>query len=160
MARIGRALGLVLGLGAAACTTTLPSVEPPEVSLVGLTLGRSGVLEHRLWVDLRLSNPNAFDLAIERLQFALEVNQQRFGRGSLHRGVELPAHGEIVVAVLMTITTGDLIATMMDLSSEQQLPYRLVGDARLDHVVAQTVPFTGSGRLELPRVAAAQAEGT
>jgi LEA14-like dessication related protein len=159
MARIGRALGLSLGFGVAACTT-LPSVEPPEVSLVGLTLGRAGVLEHRLWVDLRLSNPNAFPLALERLQFALEVNQQRFGRGSLRREVGLPAHGEVVVPVLMTITTGDLIATMMDLSSEQQLPYRLVGEAELGHVAAQTMPFEGHGRLELPRVAAAHVGGT
>jgi LEA14-like dessication related protein len=160
MARIGRALCLALGVGVAACATSLPALAPPEVSLAGLTLGRSGRLEHRLWVDLRLRNPNAFDLDVERLQFALEVNQQRFGRGRLHREVGLPAHGEVVVAVLMTITTGDLIATMMDLSSEQQLPYRLVGRADLDYGLVQTMPFEGHGRLELPRVAAAQAGGT
>jgi len=160
MARIGRALCLALGLGVAACTTTLPAVAPPEVSLVGLTLGRSGLLEHRLWIELRLNNPNAFALAIERLQFALEVNEQRFGRGRLRREVALPAHGEVVVPVLMTITTGDLIATLMDLSGGQQLPYRLLGEAELDHVAGQTVPFEGRGRLELPRVAAAPAAET
>ena len=158
MARIGRALCLALGLGVAACTTPLPSVEAPEVSLVGLTLGRSGRLEHRLWVDLRLSNPNAFDLAMERLQFALEINQQRFGRGRLRREIALPAQGEVVVAVLMTITTGDLIATLMDLSSEQQLPYRLVGAAQLEYGLVHTIAFEGHGRLELPRVAAAQTD--
>ena len=160
MSRIGRALCLALALGVAACTTTLPSVASPEASLAGLTLGRSGRLEHRLWVDLRLSNPNAFDLAIERLQFALEVNQQRFGRGRLRREVALPAHGEVLVPVLMTITAGALIATMMDLSSGQQLPYRLVGAAQLEHVLVHTMPFEGHGRLELPRVAAAPAGGS
>jgi LEA14-like dessication related protein len=155
MARLPRALCLALSLGVAACATSLPSIEPPEVSLVGLTLGQSGLLEQRLWVDLRLSNSNAFEVTVAHLQFALEINEQRFGRGRLRREVGLPAQGEVVVPVLMTITTRDLIATMMDLSSEQQLPYRLIGEAELDHVLAQTVPFEGRGRLELPRIAAA-----
>jgi LEA14-like dessication related protein len=160
MARSRRALCLALSLGVAACATSLPRVEPPEVGLVGLTLGRSGLLEQRLWVDLRLSNPNAFEVGVERLRFALEVNQQRFGRGRLRRDVDLPAQGEVVVPVLMTITTSDLIATMMDLSSEQQLPYRLTGAADLDHVLVQTVAFEGRGRLQLPRLADAQAAET
>jgi LEA14-like dessication related protein len=80
MARLRRALCLALSLGVVTCATPLPSIEPPEVSLAGLTLGQSGLFERRLWVDLRLGNPNAFEVAIERLQFALEVNEQRFGR--------------------------------------------------------------------------------
>jgi LEA14-like dessication related protein len=159
MARLRQALCLVLSLGVAACASS-PSVEPPEVRLVGLTLGQSGLLEQRLWVDLRLSNPNAFEVRVAHLQFALEINEQRFGRGRLRREVGLPAQGEVAVPVLMTITTRDLIATMMDLSSEQQLPYRLIGEAELDHVLAQSVPFEWRGRLELPRIAAAQAAGT
>jgi LEA14-like dessication related protein len=160
MARCRRALCLALSLGVAACAPALPSIEPPAVSLVGLTLGRSGLLEQRLWVDLRLSNPNAFDVAIERLQFALEVNQQRFGAGRLRRAVDLPAQGEVVVPVLMTIATSNLIATMMDLRDEQQLAYRLIGEADLDHVLVQTVPFEWRGRLELPRLAGADAGGS
>ncbi|MGH6918015.1 MAG: LEA type 2 family protein [Geminicoccaceae bacterium] len=159
MARLRRALCLALSLGVAACAPPLPSIEPPEVSLVGLTLGQSGLLEQRLWVDLRLGNPNAFDVAIERLQFALEVNHQRFGRGRLRREVELPARGEVVVPVLMTIATSDLIGTMMELSGEQQLPCRLIGEAELDHVLVQTIPFEWRGRLELPRIAGADSSG-
>jgi LEA14-like dessication related protein len=155
MARLRQALCLVLSLGIAACAAS-PSIEPPDVSLVGLTLGRSGLLEQRLWVDLRLSNPNAFEVRVAHLQFALEVNQQRFGWGRRHREVDLPAQSEVVVPVLMTIATHDLIGTMMDLSSEQQLPYRLTGEAELDHVLVQTVPFEWRGRLELPRIAAAE----
>jgi LEA14-like dessication related protein len=157
MARLRRALCLALSLGVAACATS-PSIEPPEVSLVGLTLGQSGLLEQRLWVDLRLSNPNAFEVTVARLQFALEVNQQRFGWGRRRRAVDLPAQGEVVIPVLMTIDTHDLIATMMDLSSDQQLPYHLTGEAELDHVLAQTVPFEWQGRLELPRIAAESAD--
>ena len=154
MARLRQALCLVLSLAAAACASS-PAIEPPAVSLVGLTLGRSGLLEQRLWVDLRLSNPNAFAVRVAHLQFALEVNQQRFGWGRRRREVDLPASGAVVVPVLMTITTHDLIATMMDLSSDQQLPYHLTGEAELDHVSMQTVPFEWRGRLELPSIAAA-----
>jgi LEA14-like dessication related protein len=160
MARSRRALCLALSVGLAACASSLPAIEPPEVSLAGLTLGRSGRLERRLWVDLRLSNPNAFDVAIEGLRFALEINEQRLGRGRLRHAVDLPAQGDVVLPVLMTVATGELVATLMDLSSEQQVAYRLVGEAELDHVIAQTVPFEWHGRLELPRVVGAQAGGT
>jgi LEA14-like dessication related protein len=160
MTRIGRALCLALSLGLAGCAMALPAIAPPEVSLVGLTLGQSGLLEQRLWVDLRLGNPNAFEVAIQRLQFALEIDQRRVGSGRLRREVDLPARGEVVVPVLMTIATSDLIAAMMDLSGEQQLAYRVIGEAELDHVLTQTVPFEGRGRLELPRLVDAKAAET
>jgi LEA14-like dessication related protein len=154
MARL-KALCLALSLGVAACATA-PTIAPPEVSLVGLTLGQSRLREQRLWVDLRLSNPNAFEVKVAGLQFALEVNHEPWGRGRLRPEIELPAHGEVVVPVLMTIATLDLIAVMMDMSGEQQLAYRLIGEAELDHVLAQTVPFEWRGRLELPRAAGAE----
>jgi hypothetical protein len=44
---------------------------------------------------------------------------------------------------------------MMDLASDQQLPYHLTGEAKLDHVAMQTVRFEWRGRLELPSIAAA-----
>jgi LEA14-like dessication related protein len=160
MALSRRALCLALSVGLAACASSLPAIEPLQVSLAGLTLGKSGRFERRLWVDLRLSNPNAFDVAIERLRFALEINEQRLGRGRLRRTVDLPAQGDVVLPVLMTVATGELVNTLMDLSSEQQVAYRLVGEAELDHAMAQRVPFEWHGRLELPRIAGAQAGGT
>jgi LEA14-like dessication related protein len=159
MARSRRAFCLALSIGLAACAS-LPAVEPLEVSLAGLTLGKSGRSERRLWVDLRLSNPNAFEVGIERLHFALEIDEQRLGRGRLRRPVDLPAQDDVVLPVLMTIATGELIATLMDLPSEQQVAYRLVGEAELDHDMAQTVTFEWHGRLELPRIASAQAGGS
>jgi hypothetical protein len=57
----------------------------------------------------------------------------------------------------MTIATSDLVTVMMELGSDQQLAYRLTGEAELDHVLAQTVPFEWQGRLGLPRIADVEA---
>jgi LEA14-like dessication related protein len=81
MARLG-ALCVALCLGVAACASS-PVLKPPGVSLVGLTLGQSRLQEQRLWVDLRLNNPSAFEVRVADLQFALEVNHEPLGRGRL-----------------------------------------------------------------------------
>ncbi|HEX5078825.1 MAG TPA: LEA type 2 family protein [Geminicoccaceae bacterium] len=159
MARLRRALCLALSLGVAACATS-PLVAPPEVSLAGLTLGRTGRLEQQLWVDLRLGNPNPFELRVAHLQFALEADRQRLGEGRLRRGIALPARGEVVVPVLMRTASAGLVAAMMDISGEQQLAYRLVGEAALDGVAPQSVAFRRDGSLELPRRAKAEAGGS
>jgi LEA14-like dessication related protein len=160
MARLRRALCLALSLGVAACAAPLPAVAPPEVSLAGVTLGRTGRLEQQLWVDLRLGNPNAFELKVAHLQFALEVDRQRLGNGRLRREVELPAGGVVVVSVLMSMASAGLIAAMMDLSGEQQLAYRLVGEAALDGVAPDSVAFERRGRLELPGPAGTESAST
>ncbi len=145
--------GLLLGLLVAACVGPLTSrVEPPEVSLAGLALSRPGLFEQELRVDLRLRNPNDFDLAVDRLRFALEVNAQPFARGWTADGFELPALGETVVPVTVTVPTNDLVQRVMELGIGRQLSYRLAGDAELDGFVARSIPFEREGMLALPKI--------
>jgi LEA14-like dessication related protein len=148
-----RQMGLLLGLLLGACAGPLTSkVEPPEVSLAGLALSRPGVFEQDLRVDLRLRNPNDFDLAVDRLKFALEVNAQPFARGWTTDGFELPALGETVVPVTITVPTNDLLERVMELGTGHRLSYRLAGDAELDGFAARSIPFEREGVLALPKL--------
>ncbi len=151
MAPFRRALCLALSLGVATCAT-LPPAEPPDVSIAGLTLGQSGPFEDKLWVDLRLANPNAFEIAIERLDFDLEINQEHFASGGLVQAVRLPSGDEMFVPVLMTIQTDDVVATMLNLGNEQELAYRLIGEAEIDRIPGQTLALQRRGRLALPEI--------
>jgi LEA14-like dessication related protein len=159
MARFRRALCLALSLGVAACAT-LPLAEPPDISIAGLTLGQSGPFANKLWVDLRLANPNAFEIAIERLDFDLEINQRHLASGGLVQEVDLPGREEIFVPVLMTIRTDDVVATMLNLGSEQRLAYRMSGEAEIDRIPGQTVAFQRRGQLALPEIAGTTSAGS
>ena len=149
----GALLGLFSGLLLGACAGPLTSdVEPPEVSLVGLGFGRAGLFEQELRLDLRLRNPNDFDIGVDSLRFALEVNDEDFAYGRTTQELDLPALGETVVPVMVNVPTSDLLERVMALGSERRLDYRLKGEAELDRLFFRRVPFEREGKLALPRI--------
>lgn len=149
----GALLGLFSGLLLGACAGPLTSdVEPPEVSLVGLGFGRAGLFEQELRLDLRLRNPNDFDIGVDSLRFALEVNEKDFAYGRTTQELDLPALGETVVPVMVNVPTSDLLERVMALGSERRIDYRLKGEAELDNLFFRRVPFEREGKLALPRI--------
>ena len=148
----GRASGLLSALLLAACAGLTSDVEPPDVSLAGLGVSRPGLFEQELRLDLRLRNPNDFAIGIERVRFALEVNDRTFANGRTNQAFELPALGETVVPVIVSVPTNDLISRLMEVGSERRLEYRLSGEAELDSLLFGTLPFERDGSLSLPEI--------
>ncbi|HEX3208927.1 MAG TPA: LEA type 2 family protein [Geminicoccaceae bacterium] len=145
--------GLLAGLSLTACGGLLGSdVDPPEVSLAGLGFGEPGLFEQQLRVDLRLRNPNNFDLEIDRVTFNLELNDKPFAHGRANEGLDLPALGETVVPVTINVPTNDLIDRVTELGTEHRLDYRLTGEAELASLFSARVPFHKEGKLALPRL--------
>jgi len=152
-------LCLTLLLGACAGPLT-SKVEPPQVSVAGLGLGRPGLFEQELRVDLRLVNPNDFDVDVDSLKFNLEVNEIQFARGQTAADFELPALGETVVPVDVLVPTNDLIDRMMQVGGGESLSYRLTGTAELGGLLGIPIPFEREGELALPRLPGLTAPGS
>ena len=146
-----RSLGLCLVL-LAGCASVLGDVEPPEVTLAGLAFEEPGLFEQRLRLDVRLRNPNDFQLDVERLLFDLEVNDREVGRGWTTEGFDVPAFGEAVVPVTIVVPTSDLIQRIIELGATQRLDYRLSGEARLRDRAFGTVRFEQDGNFALPKM--------
>jgi LEA14-like dessication related protein len=127
-------------------------LEPPEVSLAGLALSRPGLFEQELRLDLRVRNPNDFAIGVERVRFALELNDRAFAQGRTSEGFDLPALGEAVVPVTVGVPTNDLLDRLMEVGSERRIEYRLSGEAELDRLLFGTLPFERDGRLTLPEL--------
>jgi LEA14-like dessication related protein len=160
MPRLAPSWTLVL-VALSGCVGPLSSdFERPEVRLAGVGLGQPGLFEQELILSLRLENPNDYDIAVEQLSFDLEVNGEHFTDGRTTQNFTLPALGEATVPVSVDVPTKDFLERAMRLGSEGRFDYRLTGEAELDHVLAQTVPFEWQGRLELPRIAAADSAET
>jgi LEA14-like dessication related protein len=151
-ATLGLLPGLLSTLLLAACAGLTSDVEPPEISLAGLALSRPGLFEQELRLDLRVRNPNDFEIGVDRVRFALEVNDKAFAQGRTNQGFDLPALGETVVPVTVDVPTNDLLARLMEVGSERRIAYRLSGEAELDRMFFSSVPFERDGELTLPEI--------
>ncbi|HEY5598379.1 MAG TPA: LEA type 2 family protein, partial [Kiloniellales bacterium] len=77
-------VGLVLVLAACA---PIDKAEPPEVSLADIKLLPGGLFEQKFQLELRVTNPNNFDLPLEGLSFKLALNDQPFAQGVSNESV-------------------------------------------------------------------------
>lgn len=141
-------LGLAALLLLGACAR-LGEVEPPQVRLADIRLLESGLFEQRFRVDLRLGNPNDFDLALGGLTFELELNDLPFARGLSNQAVTVPRLGEARVSVVASTTLIDMVQQMLILGERSDLSYRIEGVVYLRGAAARKLPYETAGRLRL-----------
>ncbi len=153
----GRVLGstsaVLLALGFSACSSAkLPNAEMPAVSLAGLSFAEAGLFEQGFTLQLRLQNPNDFDIPVQALNFALDVNGAEFAKGLTNEDFTLPASAEIIVPIEVAISTDDLIERVTAIGTGRRLDYVLTGAADIDTWFSAPVPFRRSGKLALPDI--------
>lgn len=150
-------LTLLLGLGLAACSSDpTEEVVPPMMDIAGLTLGGTSAAEDQARLELRLTNPNSFAIGVERLDFDLVIGESYFASGVVDREIALAGGAEVLVPVTMTIGADDRSVTVLALSSNVPLDYRLVGEADLRQVPEHTVVFDYYGQIEPAKPTASQ----
>ena len=142
---------VVLALLAAAGCANLATLEAPEVEVTSLQLlePAPGSLEQRFEVGLRLVNPNNRALAVDGLDFELDLNDRRLARGVTNRAFELPRLGEAETSVIVTTSVFDVIRQALELGSRRAtaMDYRLRGRLHLGSGFVRTVPFDHRGTL-------------
>ncbi len=134
---------LISGL-AAGCASWFTKEEPPEVLVTNITPLESTPFEQRLQVDLRIRNPNDFDLVVTGIDFKLNVNGKRLARGLGSKQLTIPRLGDTVTSVETSTSTFDVIKQVFSLSQKQDLAYQVSG---VLHVKNGRMPFDNSGLL-------------
>jgi LEA14-like dessication related protein len=122
---------------------------PPQVRLADLRLLESGLFEQRFEIDLRIGNPNDFDLPLDGLTFDLDVNGSDFARGFSDQRVTIPRLGEGTITVVATTTLIDVVRQMKLLAERGDLAYRLGGTAYLNSLARRSVPYESEGTFRL-----------
>lgn len=144
-------LAAVLALLAAAGCANLAALAAPEVQVTSLQLlePAPGSLEQRFAVGLRLVNPNNRTLAVDGLDFELDLNDRRLARGVTNRAFELPRLGEAETSVIVTTSVFDVLRQALELGSrrESAMDYRLRGRLHLGSGFVRTIPFDHRGTL-------------
>lgn len=147
LAACGRGTAAVLLLGLAACSGAEP--VPPQVRVVDLRLLESSVFEQRFEIDLRIGNPNDFDLPLDGLTFDLEVNGEDFARGFSNQRVTVPRLSEERISVTASTTLIELVRQMQLLAERGDLTYRISGIAYLESFARRDAPYETEGTFRL-----------
>ena len=141
---VARSLACFLLISTVGCASWLMKGEPPEVLVTNVTPLEGTAFEQRLQVDLRIRNPNDFDLLVTGIDFTLNLNGKRLARGLSNKDVTVPRLSDAVVSVQTSTSTFDMVRQLLSFSQSQDLSYDITG---LLHLKDGHLPFNNSGIL-------------
>ena len=144
-----RAFAVLLALIALTACTQIGETRAPQVHVVDIRLLPGGLLEQRFQVDLRIGNPNDFDLPLDGLTFELDLNGRHFAEGFTNRAVTVPRLGEARVSVAASTTLLDMMAQALILGERAELSYRIAGVIYLRGMARRQVPYERGGSMRL-----------
>ena len=95
-------------------------------------------------MDLRIRNPNDFDLPVTGIDFTLNLNGKRLARGLGNTAITVPRLSDAVVSVQTSTSIFDVVRQLLSFSQAQNLSYDITG--RL-HLKDGRMSFDNSGIL-------------
>jgi LEA14-like dessication related protein len=136
--------GLVSVLIMVGCASWFMKGQPPDVLIANVTPLESSAFEQRLQVDLRIRNPNDFDLHVTGIDFTLDLNGKRLARGLGNKEMTVPHLGDAVLSVQTGASTFDIVRQVLSMSQKQELSYDISG---LLYSQEGRLPFQSTGVL-------------
>jgi LEA14-like dessication related protein len=133
---------------------SLPSVlSKPKVEFAGVRFDKIEISQPEFTVILRLTNPNSVSLPIKTLEMKCDVNGKPFAEGRSLQAVELPAHGNALMELHLSIQKEGLTQLVKDMlfRSSDPVKYHLVGHATLTQLELRT-DFEFSGATDLAQI--------
>lgn len=128
----------------------LSNAEAPSVAVSNVALGDFSLAEQALEVTLEVSNPNAFSLPVDGIDYALQVDGETLADGATNESFTLPANGRETVTLSVT---GDVLKGLARYQSWRQsdrnaVDYVLSGSLRLVGVPV-SLPFSHADSVSL-----------
>ncbi len=150
-----RFLSLVLAALPLAGCATLPSRDPPQITVAGVEPLQGEGLELRLLVKLRVQNPNDAPIDYDGVFVKLDVQGKAFASGVSDARGSVPRFGEAVVEVPVTVSAFRMarqvvgaIGAMERGAGVDKIRYELRG--KLSGAGFSSVRFGSQGEVALP----------
>jgi LEA14-like dessication related protein len=141
---------LACGLALAGCATDEDALDPC-ISLANVSLARAGLLRQDLLLDLRVGNPNNFEIPIDGLTLKLDIDGAPFAEGFSNERMTIPRLAEVSIPVRASADTATLLERIFTLGSQPEIHYRLYGLVYVPGVTgSRRVPYERQGKLALP----------
>lgn len=149
MSRAGRALLLALAAVLPGCALFGPQVAPPHVQLAGLEVVDGTLFEQRLHVELRVLNPNDFDLPLDGLRFELRVEDDVVARGVSNETLTVPRLGDALVPVTAYTSSVAMLRQLLAPPERGTWRYVLEGEVFLVGLGPRRAAFERSGEVPI-----------
>ena len=147
-----RRLGLVLiSLLLAACAAMEPQRDPVRVSVSGIRVLESTLLEQLYLVTLRIQNHEPESITVSGGSFDLEINGRDFGSGVTDQTVTVPGYSDAKIEVRMVSTVFGVLRLIQGMRerTDQTMQWELSGRLSLEGALAG-LWFSESGEISLP----------
>lgn len=141
--------GLVSVLLAAACTSVVPNLEPPQVTLESVRILRISEAKADVSLRLRVFNPNGFDLAIDAADFEVALDGRRAASGRTIHIDKLAAGADAKVELAGRVDISAVATALMSLGSQFPVKYALNGTITLHD--GTVLPFSRNGEIPIAR---------
>jgi LEA14-like dessication related protein len=134
-----------------ACSSLVPRLETPRLSVVNVEMEQAGLWEQRFKVRMRVQNPNERHLPIKGLSYTLEVAGEDFARGVSDAAFSVPALGEAEFTMNVTANAAAALVRYLNRrdSASDAVDYRIFGKVSLAEGFLRSIPFEERGTLRL-----------
>jgi LEA14-like dessication related protein len=128
----------------AGCARWLSPGEPPEVLVTNITPLEGTAFEQRLQVDVRVRNPNDYDLQVTGVDFRLDLNGTRLARGVSNKEFIVPRLSDSVVSIETSTSMLDIARQVLAFRQVDAVTYGISGRF---YLASGKLPFESSGVL-------------
>lgn len=138
-----------LALGACA---TMPGKDPLQVTVAGIDALPGEGMELRMLVKLRVQNPNQSPIDFSGVYVELDVQDKTFATGVSSEAGTVPAFGESVIAVPVTVSVLRMVRQVigvLDGQPVETIRYEMSG--KLSGGTFSAWRFRSSGEFDLPK---------
>ncbi|MDQ7075738.1 MAG: LEA type 2 family protein [Gammaproteobacteria bacterium] len=134
----------------------IPIPKTPSVKLANMSLGEMSFSGANVGVQLEIDNPNAFSLALDKLDYTLKVNGAQWFKGVQNNVGNIKANGKSVINLPLSLNFMDLGSGLFSvLSGGKALNYDIQGTlgATSDNALigAFQLPINQQGAVNLSR---------
>lgn len=131
-----------------ACSGVPGIVEQPKVSVQNVSLKELSLTAGTALVALNVTNPNAFPLPLEGVEYALRLNGTPVAGGEQVQKMHIGAKQAIPVEIPLRLNFVELMRLAPQALRERRVQYDLSGAVRLPLI---KVPFQRQGGLGVQR---------
>lgn len=148
--RLIAAVAMLMLLQACAATSSMLNPEAPTVTLEKIKPIKFNFSKQKLELTLNVSNPNAFSLPLNTLNFAAQLAGEAIADGQSQQRITIPANGSANLHVVVTTSLGKLINQVRSALNEgSNIDYTIKGNLKLDNWPSP-IPFNNAGEIENP----------
>jgi LEA14-like dessication related protein len=125
--------------------------DPIRVTVSGIQVLESTLLEQLYLVTLRIQNHNEEPISIRGGSFDLEINGKDFGSGVTDQAVTVPGYSDAKVEVRMVSTVFGMLRLIQSMRerTDQSMQYEISGRLTAEGVLGG-LPFREAGEISLP----------